>query len=57
MLANLNFSEIRSGSVLYKNLNGTIVFESGVPVVDNQFDLQKKADAERLRQEIVLKRH
>jgi hypothetical protein len=43
------------GSVLYKNLNGTIVFESGVPVVDNQFDLQKKADAERLRQEIVLK--
>jgi hypothetical protein len=32
-----------------------LFLKSGVPVVDNQFDLQKKADAERLRQEIVLK--
>ncbi len=45
------------GSVLYRNINGTIVFETGTPVLKNQFDLQKNQDldAERLRQEMILK--
>lgn len=47
------------GSVLYKNINGNIVFDAGVPTINNQFNLQKNqdTDAERLRQEMILKQH
>lgn len=45
------------GSVLYRNINGTIVFEAGSPATTNTFDLQKNTDAnaERQRQEMILK--
>ena len=45
------------GSVLYRNINGNIVFETGIPAINNQFDLKNDEDAakERLKQEMLIK--